>query len=563
MPLGMTDAGTAGRELHVNPNGIIYPGVNYADADGSKQIRPSPCSVSFGAACAPVPNSSIIATEGSLPMRALRQLSLAVMVGIAAVATSATAQMPDTLETRVVADHLNVPWQMLWGPDDHIWMSERIGRVSRVDPDDGTIDVLLQIPVFLSAEPGLLGMALDPDFPNSPYVYLVYNYGVDNPDGGDQLVYERLARYRYDAEADTLVEPLVLIDSIAGNNWHNGSRLLMLGDATMLMTTGDAGVWARAQDPMSPNGKTLRIALDGTVPPDNPWAEAPWPSSLVWTSGHRNPQGLTFGPNGMIYGSEHGENHDDEVNILERGGNYGWPNVTGPCNDTVRGEYDPAETRFCTDSSVVEPLHWWTPTVAPSGLAYYDSDRLPFLKGSLLQMTLGVQKPDIPPHSYSMVQLRLNDDGTEVVEEVAWLSHKFGRLRSICIAPDGRLFVGTSNRDYRAVGDLGFPRPEDDQILELEPGGVTRVGGHAGSDAAFVRSTIIPQPIRERAIVQLDEPMGAGKIRILDMSGRLVRELHFSGGNRAEIDRTGLPSGTYIVTIEDARTTTSHKITVQ
>ena len=142
------------------------------------------------------------------------------------------------------------------------------------------------------------------------------------------------------------------------------------------MTTGDAQQQPQAQNPASLNGKILRLNLDGTIPANNPT-----PGSPVYTLGHRNPQGLVQLPNGRIYSSEHGPNNDDEINQIEAGRNYGWPNVEGYCDL-------PAEATFCAANNVREPLTVWTPTIAPAGLTYYDHPAIPGWRGSLLLAVL-------------------------------------------------------------------------------------------------------------------------------------------------------------------------------
>src|SRR5205085_11356996 len=145
----------------------------------------------------------------------------------------------------------------------------------------------------------------------------------------------------------------ILFDSIPFAPVHDGSRLLITPDRKLLVSTGDAARGTLSQDHRSPNGKILRMNLDGSVPPDNPWASAPYPANYFWTTGHRNPQGLVLAANGLLYSSEHGPSNDDEVNIIERGRNYGWPNVQGYCNDSTELQIDTNERKFCADSNVI------------------------------------------------------------------------------------------------------------------------------------------------------------------------------------------------------------------
>lgn len=246
---------------------------------------------------------------------------------------------PTTVTASALAANLSTIWELAWGPDNFIWMTERAGRISRVNPATGQVLPLLTIAdVTENNESGLLGLVLDPDFATTPYVYVVYNY----TDAG--VLKEKLVRFTYSAAANTLTAPRVLLGNLVATTTHSGSRLLILPDRTLLMTTGDAQQQPDAQNMASLNGKILRLNLDGTVPANNPT-----PGSYGYTLGHRNPQGLVQLPDGRIYSSEHGPNNDDEINRIEAGRNYGWPTVEGLCDL-------PAEMTFCTANNVREPL---------------------------------------------------------------------------------------------------------------------------------------------------------------------------------------------------------------
>jgi len=365
-------------------------------------------------------------------------LILSILAGVFFCRFEASAQ---DLHIRDVVTGLDTPWEILWGPDNRIWFTERGGRVSRVDPETGETELLLTIPdVQQRTESGLLGMVLHPDFPDSPYVFLVYTY-----QAGSQAVdiKEKLVRYTYNGAE--LVNPLTLISGITANVTHDGSRLVILPDRTLVMTVGDAQIQMAPPSTTSLNGKTLRINLDGSIPADNPWASSPSPTNMLWTIGHRNPQGLVWA-NGMLYSSEHGAERDDELNIIQKGRNYGWPNVQGYCDNV-------SEMQACEAQNVVEPIHAWTPTLATAGLDYYDNAAIPEWRGCLLLATLKEQDLRV---------LKLSEDGTNYVSETIYYNALFGRLRDICVSPDGRVFVCTSNRDGR-----GVPGTYDDRIIEI------------------------------------------------------------------------------------------------
>ena len=333
-----------------------------------------------------------------------------------------------TLKVDTLITGLNVPWEILWGPDDHIWMTERQGKVSRVDPQTGNRMVILDIssanggPVHQVNEAGLLGMALHPNFPDSSYVYLVYTYRPTS------TILERMVRYEYNGTA--LVSPQTLIENIPGNGTHNGSRLVFGPDRKLYMTTGDAQNQPSAQNINSLNGKTLRFNLDGSVPSDNPIV-----GSYVYSWGHRNHQGLVFGPTGILYSSEHGPNLDDELNIIYPARNHGWPTVNGFCNTTN-------EIAFCADSNVVEPLVSWTPTIAPSDLIYYDHPSIPEWQGTLIMTVL--------KDKYFIV-LTLNAAGDSVLSQTSYLVNQKGRLRDVCAAPDGTIYLATNGASWSNV----------------------------------------------------------------------------------------------------------------
>ena len=315
----------------------------------------------------------------------------------------------------VIASNLNYPWEILWGPDDHIWMTERGGKISRLDPSTGTVTPVFTVnEVVSTGEGGMLGMALHPNFNSTPYVYVVYDYTT----AGNYR--EKLVRFTYNGT--TLTSPVTILENILAAGIHNGSRLLIVGDK-LFMSTGDAGEQWTPQDAAAVNGKILRFNLDGSIPADNPVAGNPY-----WTLGHRNPQGLAYA-NNRLYSSEHGPSSDDEINIIEKGRNYGWPNVYGYCDNS-------SEADFCGTQQVREPIKAWTPTIATCGLDYYDSDLIPQWKGSLLLTAL---------KDAQLYQLKLNVSKDAVDSTFTYFKNTYGRLRDLCISPGGKVYLCTSN----------------------------------------------------------------------------------------------------------------------
>ena len=332
---------------------------------------------------------------------------------------------------------LDTPWDLVWGPDGALWVSERPGRIWRVDPETGERTLAGELDVTESGESGLMGLAFHPDFEREPWVYAAHSY---RRGGG---IRNRLVRMRWDGGRLGSPEPLLV--EIPGNRNHDGSRLAVGPDGFLYMTTGDAGDRDLAQDLESTAGKILRLTLDGHPAPGNPFGNA------VFTYGHRNPQGLDFHPEtGRLYSAEHGPSESDEVNLIREGANHGWPAVLGACDGGSSGE-----TAFCAEHDVAEPLTEWTPTVGLSGLAVYASDRIPEWSGSLLVTSLTGR---------TLFRLALSEDGTSVVEREALYADEFGRLRDVLVAPDGSVYLATSNRDGR-----GRPAETDDRILRIRP----------------------------------------------------------------------------------------------
>ncbi|HEX2616267.1 MAG TPA: PQQ-dependent sugar dehydrogenase [Flavobacteriales bacterium] len=443
-------------------------------------------------------------------------------------ALSTTAQTTFTvgnteIEATEVVTGLDVPWDLVLGPDGWIWFTQLHGVVSRLDPATGEVQVLYTEPqVFVTPlSGGLHSLAFHPDFANHPLVYLHYLTS-----GTTSVV----RRYLWDADAHTLTpEAQPILDLHAGPS-HNGSRIVIDDAGMMLISLGEAmSHSADAQNLNETYGKVLRFDPDGGIPADNPI-----PDSYVYSWGHRNPQGLVHAPNGVLYASEHGQANDDEVNIIEPNRNYGWPTVAGLCNTA-------SEITFCNANNVREPIHEFTAeVVAPSGLDYFNNPSVPEWQSSLLVATL---------RGRELHQLKLNAAEDDVVEEHIFLDGTYGRLRDVLVMPDGRIFLCTSNHDY-----TGSSNPINDKIIVLTPHPLS-TGVEAVGTSTNVR--VYPNPVSDRLTV---EASGAWRLTVRDVSGRVV--LQQRAANTTQVDVSPLAPGVYRSTVEQGvqRTTASFVI---
>lgn len=435
---------------------------------------------------------------------------LIILAGYAFNATGqATHQLDSTtLTSRVVKDSLDIPWEILWGPDDFIWTTERYGRVSRINPETGKQHVLLDLSsdVYQRSESGMLGMVLHPDFDNKPHVFVAYTYLAGSN------IRERLVRFNYDGTS--LIPADTLVENIVGNTTHIGCRLLILPDNTLLMTTGDAQNQSLPQDTNSLSGKLLRMNLDGSVPADNPN-----PNSLVWSYGHRNAQGLWLAPNGHLYSSEHGPTTDDELNIIEVKRNYGWPTVAGFCDS-------PPEEAFCNANNVVEPLAAWTPTIAPSDIIWYDHWAIPEFRNKLLMTVL---------KDKSLIAFGFNEAGDSVISEKKFFKNEFQRLRDICVSPEGKIYLATSGSSWSNTN------PFTHTIVELSN---EDYNASLGGPQPYTRVCVGPNPLSTGQQLKVTVPFNLSADLVLyDLFGRPVLTQSLNGTESLSINTI---SGIYI-----------------
>ena len=318
---------------------------------------------------------------------------------------------------QVLADNLEVPWAVDIASDGRLFFTERPGRIRVIDADGR----LLEEPAaFINAEQmgesGLLGLALHPDFANNHLLYVYHTYS-----NGSAVFNKVLMLTERD---NKIIESTVIIDGIPAADRNDGGRIKFGPDGKLYIATGDARQPELAQNAGSLAGKILRVNPDGSIPEDNPFEGSP-----VYSYGHRNVQGLAWHPvTRELYASEHGSEGNDEINLIKPGGNYGWP-----------VEECPAE-RF------ERPFVCLNPAVAQGGMAFASSDRLGYRNDILMAALRGLH----------LRQVDL-ETGTE-----SNVLTGYGRIRDVVEAPDGSLYVTTSNRDGRAIASEG-----DDKILRI------------------------------------------------------------------------------------------------
>ncbi len=452
--------------------------------------------------------------------------SLLLALGLGA---SAWGQTTWNLEQTVLTEYdlvsgVNIPWELLWGPDDMLWCTTRHGDVLHIDPITGAYETVLELDVFGgSGEPGLLGMALHPEWNTTPKVFLAYTTGTGWSNAAENLSV-------FDWNGTSLVNEQVLHTVDAGGI-HNGSRLLVLPDHTLLMTTGDTGDGGTSsQNDNSDNGKVLRFNLDGTVPADNPD-----PTSYVFSKGHRNSQGLCLGPNGLIYSSEHGQSNWDEFNVIEPGRNYGWPNVEGECNTA-------SEQTFCDANDVAEPLKTWSPCVAVNGIEYYNHPAIPEWQGSVLMAVLG----GLSGQYERLSVLHMSEDGLTVESEDQLFASFNQRIRDVAVNP----YTGAI---YLAFNGPSYPGSGPNLIKEFRPTGTNNVP--SVNDRGV---EVFPNPATEFLSLRVGETWSGLAFDVWDVAGAKIAEGTLEDNLRLPL--AGWTAGTYILTATGAGGSTLSRV---
>jgi glucose/arabinose dehydrogenase len=498
-----------------------------------------------------------------------------------------------TFTRSVLSSPMDNPWEIIYGPDDFLWVTEKFGTVTRVNPITGIKHVVYTASDYFSGDnsedapcgrpigANTYGLALHPDFlnPDLSFIYYIYSYnsGTDN----DPATLFKIVKLTWDAANEVVVANENLVTDLSNGYDHYGYRMIAVhqnGNDYLYYSIGDTSSNDEscydtpadnpnllAQEPDVLTGKIHRINIDGTIPLDNPI-----PSNSFFTRGHRNPQGLAYNPNmDVLYGIEHGHKTDDEINVLEAGMNYGWKNVKGYHDDNYPDELDFVNNYVphpdIANDELKEPLFSWGaelepnggflswPTVAPSDGIYYGSEGVTEWTNSLLVVTL----KNGDDTSQEVFQFKLNPDGVTLADATpddpnpkqffGEDQNLNGRLRDITISPDGKkIFLITNTYGNESNPIIIYTLEESNATTDLGLNQSLIVNNH-------------PNPFStETNIYYETKNAGTVRIEITNMVGQKIKTLinkRVSAGNYSvNGDGTGaagqqLPDGVYFYTV--------------
>ncbi len=358
--------------------------------------------------------------------------------GLSQLASQTFSTEHGTVKVTTVASGLDHPWGMAFLPDGRMLVTERSGQLRIVSPDGSVSEPLPGVPdVQTGGQGGLLDVALAPDFPTSRVIYLTYS---EPGEGGESGTAAARAVLSSDGLRDVRV--IFRQSPKVRSRVHFGSRLVFANDGTLFITTGERGRMRDSQDLSRHMGKVIRVHPDGRVPDDNPFVGQRGAMPEIWSFGHRNLQGATLDrETGQLWTVEHGARGGDEVNTPQAGLNYGWPVITYGVN------YNGAQIGIGTARDGMEqPVHYWDPSIAPSGLTFYHGDRFPNWRGNLLVGSL----------KFGLL-VRLEVQNGRVMHEERMLDGLGDRVRHVVEGPDGYVYLLTDEGNGR--------------VLRLEPAG--------------------------------------------------------------------------------------------
>ncbi|MEJ1438357.1 MAG: PQQ-dependent sugar dehydrogenase [Candidatus Sedimenticola sp. (ex Thyasira tokunagai)] len=341
---------------------------------------------------------------------------------------SATIQAAENFKAVTVIKGLEHPWGMAFLPDGRLLITERTGRLRLIEDDHLLPQPIESLPAIIPrGQGGLLDVALHPDYKNNGWIYLSYaapgKGGIGTEVGRGRLQGNRLVDW----------QPIFKLLPKSGTGRHFGSRLVFDSAGYLYITVGDRGERKRAQRLDDHAGSVIRLHADGRVPEDNPFSGEAGIHPEIYSYGHRNPQGAALHPDsGRLWIHEHGPQGGDEVNIISAGDNYGWPVVS------YGKEYGSGFSigEGTHKSGITQPIHYWVPSIAPSGMTFYSGDKFPQWQGNLFVGSLKFQ-----------LLVRLELDGERIVKEERLLKEKFGRIRDVRNGPDGFIYLLTDSPD--------------------------------------------------------------------------------------------------------------------
>ncbi len=378
----------------------------------------------------------------SSPLTRRRYLTLAGSAGVVGMAGClGSDDTPEGVAVDELTDDVDTPWGLAVLPEEsRLLVTEIGGTLKLLDPEDGSTETIDGTPeVYTAGQGGLLDVALGPDVPDEPWIYLTY---AAQNDAGESATH--LGRGRLDRDEAVLqsFEQLHVAEPFVDSTGHYGSRVIAGPDGRIYMTTGDRqskdfGPDHLSQDKMNENGATLRLEPDGSIPEDNPFVDDEGADS-IYSYGHRNAQGMTIHPDtGEIWQSEHGERDGDEINVIERGGNYGWPVTHYGCE---YGTTDPVGDQPDEREDVVDPVYYWeceSGGFPPAGATFYDHDTIPDWEGDLFVGNLAGEYLG-----------RFSVDGHDVEETEPLLEDRGWRIRDVAVGPEtGYLYVAVDSPD--------------------------------------------------------------------------------------------------------------------
>jgi glucose/arabinose dehydrogenase len=332
-----------------------------------------------------------------------------------------------------IARGLDHPWSMAFLPDGSMLVTERVGRLRLIKGGALLAQPIAGVPaVHTGSQAGLFDIVLHPDFAQNHIVYLTYAAGTKAANG------TQVARARFDGHALQDLHVIFKAMPLKDTDNHYGGRMAFLPDGTFALTIGEGFEYREmAQDLTSDLGKIVRLHEDGSVPQDNPFVGQASVRPEIYTWGHRNPQGLIFdASSGRLYETEHGPRGGDELNIIVAGRNYGWPVITYGMD--YSGAY---VSPYSQRHGLEQPVIYWTPSIAPSGLAMYRGDKFPAWIGDLFVGALAFQH---------LRRVHLDERG-DVVGQEQFLNDLHWRIRDVRAAPDGYLYVCTDEVDGRVL----------------------------------------------------------------------------------------------------------------